>query len=99
MFLGNPQGSHTVRTARELILDSFNNKDNHEDGSSENKINEKDSTKKTVKGKDGMKVIDIGDNQTISFFDASVRNAKMTGKKASSEKMMMVRIKEQEQKI
>jgi hypothetical protein len=94
---GNPQGSHTVRTARELILDNFNNKDKQEDENSE-----KVSGKKTVKeksvsgfksqaGKNGIKTMDIGDNQTITFADKSVRSSKTAEKKTVSDKMMMVR--------
>ena len=96
---GNPQGSHTVRTARELILDNFNNKDKQEEENSE-----KDSGKKTVKEKsvsgfksqaekNGIKTMDIGDNQTITFADKSVRSTKIAEKKTVSDKMMMVRKK------
>ena len=96
---GNPQGSHTVRTARELILDNFNNKDKQED-----EISEKDSGKKTVKvksvsgfksqaEKNGIKTMDIGDNQTITFADKSVRSSKTAETKTVSDKMMMVRSK------
>lgn len=96
---GNPQGSHTVRTARELILDNFNHKDKQEDENSE-----KDSGKKTVKEKsvsgfksqtekNGIKTMDIGDNQTITFADKSVRSSKTPEKKTVSDRMMMVRRK------
>ena len=42
-----------------------------------------------------MKVIDIGDNQTVTFFEKSIRDAKSTALKSVSDKLMMVRIKEQ----
>ena len=102
-FLGNPQGSHTVRTARELILDNFNNRNKDKD-KQENENNEKDSDKKKGKGKsgsgfktqdekDGKKVIDIGDNQTVTFY-AKSENEPVKKATSTSEKMMMVRRKE-----
>lgn len=96
---GNPQGSHTVRTARELILDNFNNKDKQEEENSEIYSEKKTVKDKSVSGfksqaeKNGIKTMDIGDNQTITFADKSVRGTKVADKKAISDKMMMVREK------
>ena len=106
LFLGNPQGSHTVRTARELILDNFNNKNKDKDkdkdkDKQENENNEKDLNKKKGKGKsgsgfktqdekDGKKVIDFGDNQSVTYY-AKSENESVKKVSSTSEKLMMVR--------
>ena len=92
IILGNPQGSHTVRTARQLILDNFNQ--------SPEKIAEKTrldfkayqaAQAELKKGKDGKKNINVG-GEDISYNPKTVSQTKAKDEqKKNSDEMTMVK--------
>ena len=91
-ILGNPQGSHTVRTARQLILDNFNQ--------SPEKIAEKTkleykaylATQAALKTKDGKKNINVGgENIAFDAKSAAQTKAKIDSTKVNIDEMTMVR--------
>ena len=92
IILGNPQGSHTVRTARQLILDNFNQ--------SPEKIAEKTkleykaylATQAALKTKDGKKSINVGgENVAFDAKSAAQTKAKTDSTKVDNDEMTMVR--------
>jgi hypothetical protein len=87
---GHPQGSHTVRTARQLILDNFNKARKDLKKTEKENENENDSKRSMPLKKVEKRNIQV-DDVNIEFSDKSVQESNTAVAKAATDDMVMVR--------
>ena len=93
ILIGNPQGSHTVRTARQLILDNFNQSPEKiaEKTKLEYKAYQAAQAAALKKTKDGKKNINVGgENIAFDAKSAAQSKAKTDAVKIENDEMTMV---------
>lgn len=86
-YKGHPQGSHTVRTARQLLLDNFN-RIKRPDIESDDRNDEKRRPTSAPSKTDGKKNIKLGEDSIE--FDAKSVKSRAAPQKMDTEEILMV---------